>query len=310
MKNTNCVLVGLAGRPSVKSLYPHLTLNTSILEKVDLNSGKELIRVHSNKKNFKEYTSFNKANFNIADSIVIRWGNRIPLNIHNCIVYNQAEASAKASNKKIARQLLEKANVSIPKLVTPANFKEEYLPIIARPSYHCKCKNMRILKTREEFVKHYNEKEKKGWYYSQYIDKEHEYRIHCAHGKVLSISEKPKPKNHTKANPVYGWGYSVVEEEWKVLHWNEYKASWCKLALNAVKTLGLDFGAVDIVLKGKDAYVLEINTAGSLTESPYLQKRYSMYFNWLFCSKKRREHWDFSKFEAGSSLAWKNGQFN
>lgn len=309
MRNIKTILVGLSGRPSIKALYPTLPSGTTVLEKTETRSG-EIIRVHANQKNFLDYKPFKKGTFNLADSIVVRWGNRIPLNMTNCIVYNTAEASAKASNKKTARQILEQAKVPIPVLVTPKNFKSSYLPIIARPSYHSKCKNLRILKTKDEFLKHYAEKERKGWYYSQYIDKEHEYRIHCAHGKVLSISEKPRPKNHTAANPVYGWGYSVVEEEWRVIPWNEYRATWCKTALDAVKAMGLDFGAVDIVTKDKQAYVLEINTAGSLTESEYLRKRYSMYINWLFASKKRRDHWDYSKFEAGKSMAWKNDQLS
>jgi hypothetical protein len=308
MKNKNIILTVGAGKPSVKALYPHLEVPCIVVEKKDMGRGKEILRIHEKKDNFGSYTSVPKEKEVIQNCTVIRWGNRVPLNLQNCIVYNKSEASAKASNKRVARELLQEAKVSIPALVTPDTFKEEYLPIIGRPSYHCKCKNLRVLKTKDEFLQHYKINEPKGWYYSQYIDKEHEFRIHCAHGKVLSISEKPKPKNHTDKNPVIGWGYSVVEEEWRVLHWSEYKAKWCALALSAVEAMGLDFGAVDIIIKGKQAYVLEVNTAGSLVESEYLRKRYAMYFNWLLKSKERREHWDFKKFESGKSLAWKNFQ--
>lgn len=304
----NYILTGLAGRPSVKALYPHLPKSVEVLEKVDLNSGKELIRVHKNSKNFKDYTSFKKSTFVVKNAIVARWGNRTSLNFQNCVVYNTAEASAKAANKRLARELMNKAGIPIPKLVTKDNFTQEDLPIIGRPSYHAKCKNLRRFDTKESFLEHYKTHASKGWYYSKFINKEHEYRIHCAHGKVLSISEKPMPKNHTVKKPVIGWGYSVVEQEWRVLHWHEYKAKWCKLALDAMKVIGLDFGAVDIIVKDKTAYVLEINTAGSLSESPYLQKRYSMYFKWLFESNKKREHWKYDDFTVGKSFAWKNNQ--
>jgi len=304
MRNAKVILVGSFGRPSMKSLFAELGKDVAVVEKVE-EKRKELIKIHLDSSKFSVGKKLNKADFSIENSVVIRWGNRIPMNMHNCVVYNQSSAINNASNKKRARTILNEKKVSIPKLITKENFKEEDLPIVARPSYHCKCKNIILLRTKEKFLEHYERNEPRGWYYSKIIDKDFEYRIHCAHGKVLSISEKPRPKN----KETFGWGYSVVEEEWRVLHWNEYKAVWCKHALNAVAALGLDFGAVDIIVKDKKAYVLEVNTAGSLTESPYLRKRYSQYFNWLLNSKARREHWDFNKFEAGKSLAWKNGQF-
>lgn len=309
----NVILVGTSGKPSIRALHPHFD-NVTVIEKKESVKG-GLFRVHDDPKNFTSFETFKikgvkKYNLLIKNSIVVRWGNHIPISLFNCVVYNKADAVAKASNKRMTREILSKKNISVPKLVTPLNFEEGDLPIIGRPSHHSKCKNLIKFTTKDAFVTHYENNEHKGWYYSKFINKQRELRIHCAHGKVLSISEKPMPKDQTPDNIIIGWGYSVVEEEWRVLHWSEYRARWCKLALDAVAALGLDFGAVDIIIKDNIIYVLEVNTAGALSESPYLQKRYSMYFKWLFESSSRRDHWEYNKFENGKSFAWKNKQLS
>jgi len=79
-------------------------------------------------------------------------------------------------------------------------------------------------------------------------------------------------------------------------------------AIKAVKAVGLDMGGVDVMLKDGVAYVLEVNTAPTLNTSPYVAKRWCMYWDWLFASETRKEHWDYTKFKKGSSLILKNYQ--
>lgn len=302
MNNQKIVLTNSSSRPSIRAFYPELGMGM-VVEK-----SKSGIVQYTDPKSPSSRKKVPK--LSISNSVVIRYGSATPVDAKNCVIYNKASAISTASNKKKTRQILKEAGVSIPTLVTPKNFKESYLPIIARPSHHSKCKNLRVLKTKEEFLEHYKKNEEKGWYYSEFINKQHEFRVHCAHGKVLSISEKPKPKNHTDKNIIFGWGYAVVEEEWRVLHWGEYKYKMCVEALKTVDALELDFGAVDIMVKDGKYYVLEVNTAGALSTSPYLRKRYAMYFKWLFSSNKKLDKWDYKKFSAGKSLAWKNKQLS
>ena len=84
----------------------------------------------------------------------------------------------------------------------------------------------------------------------------------------------------------------------------------CKVAVDAVKALGLDTGAVDIMVDKRNAEipvcVCEVNTAPSLDSSPLDQEKYSKFINWLFCSD--REWWNYEEWEAGKSYAWKNFQ--
>ena len=63
-------------------------------------------------------------------------------------------------------------------------------------------------------------------------------------------------------------------------------------AIKAVSALGLDFGGVDVMFKDNVAYVLEVNTAPTLNTSPYVAKKYGMYFDWLFKEETRRPHWE------------------
>ena len=52
--------------------------------------------------------------------------------------------------------------------------------------------------------------------------------------------------------------------------WKEWPLRACRIALMAMDAVGLDFGGVDVMQKGKDFYVLEVNSAPSMT-SEYRQ---------------------------------------
>jgi len=94
----------------------------------------------------------------------------------------------------LSRQTFIENNVNCPVLVTPENFDISYLPIIARPLVHSKGKNFVVLNSFSDFERHYNQNNQ-GWYYSNFINKEREFRVHCAHGKVLVLMEKSNPNN-------------------------------------------------------------------------------------------------------------------
>lgn len=297
------IIVAGNGRPSMQSLFPVLkTKPVTLLDRRIGDSG-EVFRVYKN-GSLKTVERVPARKMSLSDAIVIRYGNRVEVPMSNCIVYNQSANIANASIKGKAREMMGKAGVDIPKLVTPDNFKSEDLPILARPRTHMKCSSMVLLKTKESFLDHYKRLRSKGWYYSKFIDKDREIRMHIGHGKILLMVEKAKPKNPN----TLGWGHAVTNQEWTVIPWGDYIATWCKKGCDAVKALGLDFGAVDLIIKGNKAYVLEVNTGGCLSESEYTASRYAKYFDWLYKSTKRREHWDYSKFTSGNSYAWKNFQ--
>lgn len=240
---------------------------------------------------------------NLAGGKYIRWGNRIEADTDkSSIIYNKSEGIANATNKKLSRQLFIKNKVRTPQLVTPTDVKSTQFPIIARPSTHAKGKNFVTLKNVDDFTKHYNANEKNGWYYSEFINKEREFRVHCAHGKVLGVMEKARGSDNI------AWNRAVTGEAFTRIAQKDYIFSICFQALKAVKTLGLDFAGVDVLLLGKEGFVLEVNTSPTLNSSDFISDQYAKYFDWLNASDKRRDHWDFTKFENAQSFAWKQFQ--
>ena len=96
-------------------------------------------------------------------------------------------------------------------------------------------------------------------FYSLYIKKKKEFRVHVFNGEVIAVYEKRR-KVGKQADPLVrshnrGWVFckqNITEPDGLRDH-----------AIAAVKALGLDFGGVDIIWNQKQnqCYVLEVNTA-------------------------------------------------
>lgn len=300
------ILVGRDGRPSMKTVFAKMVSTANLVVRRNLKSGKGYLRIYSD-ANVESYKKSPKNELSLAGKKVIRWGNRIEApTSKNTIVYNKSEAIANGSNKKLAREIFAREKVRCPRLLddtlAESTFVDSIFPIIARPSTHAKGKNFVTLNSYNDFITHYRKYAPKGWYYSEFINKEREFRVHCAHGKVLSVMEK------TRGTDSIAWNRAVTGEPFtKVLQAN-YHFSVCFQALKAVQKLGLDFAGVDVLLFKDKAYVLEVNTSPTLNSSEVVSAQYAKYFDWLNRCDKRREHWDFTKFKNASSFAWKQFQ--
>ncbi len=100
--------------------------------------------------------------------------------------------------------------------------------------------------------------------YTKRFKNSKEYRVHVAFGKAIQVVQKKK-RNGTNADPnirsndnwVFARNISGVPDE------------VVRQAILAVTTLGLDFGAVDVVwsIKNQKACVLEVNTAPGLDQT-------------------------------------------
>ena len=230
--------------------------------------------------------------------IVIRWANSEMYNTRGAKIINKRDGIKLACNKAKSRIKMQDEGISVPKSWN--NFSEASLPCIMRPTYHRKGENFHII----QILDYIDEiEDNNGNYYSEIIDKKAEYRVHVAHGKVLYINQKPLIEGEIRANQ------HVTHQSWgKVLSWEDYRRKMCKLACDAVKCCGLDMGGVDIMKsKDKKYYVCEVNTAPTFTNEPYAVERYAKYFDWLF-RHRDAVWWDYSKYEAGASFAWKNLQ--
>ena len=298
----NKILVGIHGRPSIKNVYS--LMNNSAVEvwvrrRV---KGKEYWRVYSNGDSSKYRVEYHPR---FENDVILRWGNEIQIEHPGCTIYNQAKAVALASSKGRARQIMHDAGVSVPVIVDDEYIRQGHpeFPIIARPQTHAKGKNIVVLNNSTELLNFYNSH--RDWYFAEFFPKDREVRAHVAFGKILALMEKPAP--HDKST--VAWNRAVVHEEWTAIPWGEYHFNACLEALKAVECLGLDTGGVDVMIRGEEAIVLEVNTAPTLISSPYVSQRWAEYFNWLF-STGEKKHWDFTQFKKAESFAWKHSQLS
>ena len=285
----NFIIVGKNGRPSMRAVHSQLACTDLIIRKKFRRSGRE--RWYKNGVNLG-------ATCLPENAFCIRWGTRYALPNENKVI-NKASALKNASNKALCRHILQDNNIAVPKTWFKGSMSGIVFPIIARPETHRAGKQFYVCNNRSELNAVLN----KTSYYQEIYPKTNEYRVHVAHGKVLAIMEKPLNEHDLRANR------SVNGDTWRTLPWGEYDYTMCKLACKAVKTVGLDFGAVDVMAQSTNSnypkcVVAEINTAPTLR--PYLQQRYAEYFKWLFDSNGEVDHFDFEEFEDGRHFAFKH----
>jgi glutathione synthase/RimK-type ligase-like ATP-grasp enzyme len=99
--------------------------------------------------------------------------------------------------------------------------------------------------------------------YTKYIKKKKEFRVHVFNGKIIDIQQKKVRNgidvpNYAVRNYANGWVFCREDLE--------YSEQLLDQAILAVKYIGLDFGAVDIVYNQhhNTYYVLEVNSAPGL----------------------------------------------
>lgn len=308
------ILTGKHGRPSTKLAWSFLS--TDVNNPITLVQRRQFTK--KNGKFVQYYRIFGDTslydesqlyqlkfkNFNFDNSVIIRWGTRENITANNSIIYNKAGAIANATDKLISRQLFIKNDVSAPRLL---NHIDDYNSgvVIARPYIHSKGKNLIVLNNKQELQNHW----RNGWYYSEFIDKVREFRVHVGHSKVLALMEKHNPNNGSIA-----WNRAQNDTE-PFTRIKQAEAddqnllSVLQEAIKAVNALGLDMGGVDVMLdKDGIAYVLEVNTASTLNSSPKVAEMWSKYWQWLLRINSKRDHWDFLVFKKASSLFWKQNQ--
>lgn len=99
--------------------------------------------------------------------------------------------------------------------------------------------------------------------YVKYVKKAKEFRVHVIFGQVVDVQQKKKRESFENAN----FQVRSHENGWVFCRENiQEPANLREIATQAVESLGLDFGAVDIIWNEKQnkCYVLEVNTAPGL----------------------------------------------
>jgi glutathione synthase/RimK-type ligase-like ATP-grasp enzyme len=107
--------------------------------------------------------------------------------------------------------------------------------------------------------------------YTEYIEKVAEYRAIVVGNEVVDFKQKKKRNTRSEANPE-GWEGEHDEHVWNLdggyvfARNNVSKPDGIDdLSISAISALGLDFGAVDIIMDREyNLFVLEVNTAFGL----------------------------------------------
>lgn len=174
---------------------------------------------------------------------------------------NSSEAIKLASNKRKALWRMTDCGVNTPTLYTKAEAFDavEDTPIIGRTSYHQEGSGFFFCETREQVR---NAISNGATHFLEYIEDAREFRVHIVNGYSIKISEKHK-RFDADAD-------EFVEDSWTYPRKFKRKISLRKVAKEATDSLGLDFGAVDILYKKIDGqptfFVLEVNTCPCLTD--------------------------------------------
>lgn len=302
------IIASKSGIYTILNLKKKLADVTFILITKNETNNSFRVRHFLNNRKIVDLKSQTLLEIKISNSIIVRYGSTYPIKGTGNIVYNESKDIIFSSNKQKSRKHLSKKNVSCPK-VLEKSFRR--FPIVARPYRHSKGRDFNLLFTPRQ-LKTFRETHPRGYYYSEFINKDREFRVHCASGKILLIKEKPRPTNPDQ--PI--WNIDANGEAFEYIPWDDYNTEAIFRvgieSLKATKELGLDFAAIDIMLKDNVPYILEANTAPSLHTAEYTEDRYLRYFEYLFnnTKKKKLSNWEYFRFKKGSSLSWKNSQLN
>lgn len=219
-------------------------------------------RVRPTGRRLARALGFTHFGVNIPDrsvpSLLLRWGNAARGDAGTTV--NRAEAIWKAGDKLASFRALREREISVP--LFHESFPNEPGVWLARSRRGFGGRDIQVANGYPVVG---------AEFYSRYVPNEREYRIHVVCGEVIRVQRKylERPdwrrseyiKNHAN-------GY-VFEAPSRKLN-----KSRLDVAVRAVEALGLDFGAVDLVV-GEDGleYVLEVNTAPAcspLTLSAYV----------------------------------------
>lgn len=173
--------------------------------------------------------------------------------------------------------------------------------MVLRPSRHAQGRNLFVVNSLDELLNAVHERPQvfsDGWYASELIDKVAEYRVYVVSGRVATVAEKtPDNPDAVAWNVAQGGRFDVVR-------WGAWPMEAVRVALEAFKYSGLDFGGVDVMIdRDGRAYVIEINSAPSLPllsdgSISYRQKCMAKCFKYIHDNGKQHfdqpegyEHW-------------------
>lgn len=197
--------------------------------------------------------------------VLVRWGNRSSLterDTHPRRTINKASAIAAASDKLGSLITMRAAGVRVPNF--SENPEQLEFPFLGRAKSHARGTDVVLCLQRGDYLRRPRD------YYVQYVPTVREYRVHVAGGEVIRVQGKfldhPEQAVPWIRNHAHGYRFRAPNKR--------IRKDRLDQAVLAVQSLGLDFGAVDLLIADDgQSYVLEVNTAPScspLTAGAYV----------------------------------------
>ena len=192
----------------------------------------------------------------VPGEVIIRWGGAELPHLDTDRTINRSEA-IKRTGKISTFRLLADADVPIPEWTTDSRVAVSWeAPYLGRTTDDRGGRGITIYSRGEVCGRHP--------LYTRLVENAREYRIHVVGDDVVSLQRKyleyPHLDRHNGIIKNHSNGYAFKTPE------KDLNSSRKEAAIAAVKALGLDFGAVDMVIdeEGKE-YVLEVNSAPALS---------------------------------------------
>lgn len=225
------------------------------------------------------------------------------------MIVNEPNAIHRVNDKARFRQLID----SKPYCPATYFFKDRIVyPAVLRPDHHAQGEFLYIVKNAkelEECLEELLKAGKTGWYASEIIKKDKEFRVFIVSGRAVWVAEK-----QVEDKTQFAWN---VEKGGKFVNvrFSKWPLKAVKACIDAFLATGLDFGAVDVIVSDKGSpYVLEINSAPTIT-SPYRQQATAKAFDYVMKNGKeliplKEERGGYSKFAHPAVLSGKEEPAN
>jgi len=192
---------------------------------------------------------------------LIRWGSRGAVGYRPTGgVINSRAAIQKASDKRAALEFMRGAGVNVPKGMCIDDARYRWFqwntgPLVGRPIQHQGGSGFHLCLNSADVVRAVNNGAE---YFTEYVPNGEEWRAHIVGGQMVMAQLKcaePVVSNEYCRNRENGWALN-----------RRPAPGWVEsIGVQAIRALGLDFGAVDMC-KGNNgqSYVLEVNSAPGL----------------------------------------------
>ncbi len=224
-------------------------------------------------KNFKPLTSLAGIRPEHGDSL-IRWGTTRKEEKDDSFiraggkVLNSAHAIMRNTNKLNSIKIFKKAGLNTARVFENKRDIDRF-PVLGRDRNHHGGLDIVIIEGNNNLrLNDFNKIPTKD-YYVEFIPSKVEYRVHVFDGEVIRVTKKvfkghdrdgkPVTSKGSIKNDTYGWGMSNIDID-------GFKEEYQEHAIRAVKAIGLNFGAVDMLIGANDnkPYILEVNSSPRL----------------------------------------------